>query len=340
MRFKELFELLDLEKDGLLTRRELRAAADFLGWGWNEAPLYAVLDLFSLFAPLSREKFESLTGQIADDPYGPYGKVLLSVRYAWEDDHAGRKTGCENGCARGNRLSEGIGKMPAESFDASIIPRILETTSGEQACEDYGKLLEKLGDARLAAGKCALLVVDPQRSFTRGAWMRSVGYGAENEVRPISAAFQNCAARLQDMGEEIETMFSRCPFPPDSYGWDSRLDEIVGDSAPYFIKPGNSILFPRTNGYKRWIDHCLRKGRNTLVIGGCTLNSCVRVSSIETAKTFSEKKLEVVVDLSLSGARAENYKRSGLFGGLSSVESAVNQMAGEGVMVVGKVEWA
>lgn len=104
-------------------------------------------------------------------------------------------------------------------------------------------------------------------------------------------------------GVLIETMFSRCPFPPDSYDWDDHFLGIIDEKHPYFIKPGNSIMFPQTNGFRQWVEKILNKVKNILVIGGCTLNSCVRVSAIETLKFFKRRNLQVFVDLSISGAR-------------------------------------
>ncbi len=49
--------------------------------------------------------------------------------------------------------------------------------------------------------------------------------------------------------------------------------------------------------------------------------------------------LEVVVDLSLCGARTKNYASSHAFNGLSAVESAVVQMLNEGIQVVQRIEW-
>ncbi len=72
---------------------------------------------------------------------------------------------------------------------------------------------------------------------------------------------------------------------------------------------------------------------------GCTLNSCVRVSSIKTSRKFRNRKLKVVVDLSMSGARTKNYISSPAFNGHSAVESAVVQMLDEGVQVVQQVKW-
>ncbi len=169
--------------------------------------------------------------------------------------------------------------------------------------------------------------------------MQSIGAGAENDVIPIVIAFNNCADVLKKIGNCAEVMFTRCPFPPGSYDWDPRLTGIIDSEQLYFIKPGNSVLFPPLNGFKQWMRHCIAQGRNTLVIGGCTLNSCVRVSSIDTVNQFKDRNLHVVVDLSTCGARSHNFKASALYDGLSAVESAVNQMIAAGVQVVRRVEW-
>ncbi len=47
--------------------------------------------------------------------------------------------------------------------------------------------------------------------------------------------------------------------------------------------------------------------------------------------------MNVAVDLSISGARSSNYMRSVLFGGMSPVEFAVEQMQQAGVEIVGPV---
>ncbi|MBN1840818.1 MAG: hypothetical protein JW883_00850, partial [Deltaproteobacteria bacterium] len=74
-------------------------------------------------------------------------------------------------------------------------------------------------------------------------------------------------------------------------------------------------------------------------MGGCTLNSCLRISSIETQDHFRDQKLQVVVDLSLSGARTSNFISTPMYGGLSAVESAVREMIAAGVLVVRRAEW-
>jgi nicotinamidase-related amidase len=185
----------------------------------------------------------------------------------------------------------------------------------------------------------ALLIIDPQRSFTSGAWMASMGPIGEREVLPIRLAFDNCAGLLKAVYQYVEVMFTRCPFPPESYGWDKRLERIVDTTQLYFIKPSNDVLMPRSNGYQEWVESLIRCGKKTLVMGGCTLNSCLRVSALETLRLFRNEGIDVLVDLSLSGARASNYMNSSLFGGMSSVEFAIREMSDAGVKVAERVEW-
>jgi hypothetical protein len=74
-------------------------------------------------------------------------------------------------------------------------------------------------------------------------------------------------------------------------------------------------------------------------MGGCTFNSCVRVSSVEALQFFQGRDLQVVVDASLCGARTRNYLPSPLFDGRSSVEAAIREMTAAGVQVVQRVQW-
>ena len=189
---------------------------------------------------------------------------------------------------------------------------------------------------RLPRDTAALLIIDAQRSFTAGVWMQSMGPDGERQVEPIRLAFSRLAHLL---GEEppSDVMFTRCPFPPDSYGWDAALDDMIHPRQPYFIKPGNSVLWPPDNGFTGWVERLLRRRRRTLVLAGCTLNSCVRVSAIDTQRRFGGE-LQVVVDPALCGARRDNYLPAPQFGGRSSVESALDQMRLAGVRVA-QIDW-
>jgi len=96
-------------------------------------------------------------------------------------------------------------------------------------------------------------------------------------------------------------------------------------------------LWPPTNGFASWVESLLHKGKRTLVMGGCTLNSCVRVSAREVQERFSKDGIQVVVDLSLSGARLANYIPTSQFSGKSSVHAAIVEMGDSGVNVVSHV---
>jgi hypothetical protein len=134
-------------------------------------------------------------------------------------------------------------------------------------------------------------------------------------------------------------MFTRCPFPPESYGWDERLEGILDAGQTCFIKPGNNVLMPPSAGFREWVESLMAKGVTTLVMGGCTLNSRVRVSACAVREAFPLEELEIVVDLSLCGARTGSYLNSPQFGGVSPVESAILQMKDAGVVAAESVEW-
>jgi hypothetical protein len=107
------------------------------------------------------------------------------------------------------------------------------------------------GGKSISSVKAGLLVIDPQRSFTSGVWMQSIGLNAESEVEPICQAFDNCARMLSKLRGCVETMFTRCPFPPGSYDWDERFRQLIKDSQLYFIKPGNSVMCPK----QKYVSH-------------------------------------------------------------------------------------
>lgn len=328
MELRNFFNLLDIDGDGELSRADLRRAAGMLGWSWREAPVFAVLDILAVMAPISENNFLKYMGQIQDDPFGPYGRVLSNLidLYKLETGLIGRK--------RGISLidNEETGDAVSEITD-SIYPG---------ASENYRKILESPDrpEPEISIGDSAVLIIDPQFSFTCGAWKRSIGPDADIEVRPIRAAFENCARHLEKYYSHIETMFTRCPFPPSSYEWDERLAGIVDANQAYFVKPGNSVLWPPANCFGTWIDFIIEKGTRFLVIGGCTLNSCVRVSAADTQRYAGDRDFRVIVDLTLSGARLENYRPSSRFGGASPVGAAIREMEMAGVWVARRVKWA
>ncbi|MBW1684042.1 MAG: isochorismatase family protein [Deltaproteobacteria bacterium] len=337
MTVDELFETLDLDSDGAISRSELHRAARRERWHWPHARLYALLDLLTIPGPLPRSAFISHMTRILRDPLGPFGEVLESSASSSPSllSRASRASRPRAGAREGADRSRSVG----DAFGAVV--SLLEDVIGSERANDYEALVRDSCEARveLSAADSALLIIDPQRSFTCGAWMQSVGAGAETEVAPIRLAFDHCARLLTALDRRVETMFTRCPFPPDSYAWDERLGEVIEDSQLYFLKPGNSVLWPPTNGFSKWVDHLIQRGKKALVMGGCTLNSCLRVSALETQRSFADRGLRVAVDLSLAGARTRNYVPSELFGGMSAVESAVREMVAGGVRVVPQVTW-
>jgi hypothetical protein len=314
----DLFDSLDRDGDGRICREDLRRAARDQGWHWREAPLYAVLDALTLAAPLEREALTRLVAEIVRDPRGPYGRVLRNLRPR---------------PLTGLAPAADPGEQPEQT--AALLARL----AGPEAANDLAALQTELAHARLDPGRAALLIIDPQRSFTEGAWMRSMGPDGARQVAPLRRAFDACAWRLQQLRGRVEIMFTRCPFPPDSYDWDPRVAAALGPDQPYFVKPQNSVLWPPTNGFAEWVEELLVRDRPTLVLGGCTLNSCVRVSAGQVQRRFAGSGLQVVVDLDLCGARLSNHLRSPQFGGRSSVEAAVREMLGAGVRVTPRAEW-
>ena len=334
-----LFNMLDLDKDGFLSRTDLNRAAEQYGWSWREAPVFSVFDLLSIASPIPRRRFIAYMDRIRNDPLGPYGKVLRhSPHFAGPVPRiSGRVAGHEPVDSREPKNAQQ--KPTPDDPKRAPVAGLLERHAGMDAASRFQSLLQTLETINFATDDAALLIIDPQRSFTEGAWMRSIGDGAETDVAPIRLAFDNCAALLTRHYGRVETMFTRCPFPVRSYGWDHRLAGIMDGDQLYFIKPGNSVLFPPDNGFRQWVSRCMDSGKKTLVMGGCTLSSCVRVSAIETRQAYGHRGLQVVVDLNLSGARTGNYMASPAFDGRSAVASAVRQMLAAGVGVVRQVDW-
>ncbi len=337
----ELFDILDLNKNGVLSRLELHEAALCMGWHWREAPVFAVLDLFTAAKPMSRDNFIAFMNQIIEDPYGPYGKVLLNL-HPFLSSIASKKTGIlKERTADVREVNNKPYQTTSKDKICNDMSDLLKHTANIGVANTYQKIIENMNikPIEISSDDAALLIIDPQRSFTRGVWMKSIGSEAELEVKPIRFAFEKCAQFLNENFSFVETMFTRCPFPPGSYDWDDAFAGVIGAGQLYFIKPGNSVLFPNTNGFREWVEGLMDDGKKILVMAGCTLNSCIRKSSIDTHKYFKDGMLQIVVDLSLSGARAVNYMQSSLYGGLSAVESAVREMTGEGVRVAQCVQW-
>jgi hypothetical protein len=338
VKISTLFDLIDLNNDGRLSRSELHAAAKRLGWHWNEAPLLAFLDLFTIQHPISKHDFKTYWHQIIEDPMGVYGRILLQSPLFSPQFQSTSGRRMEKKCRNLDDFCKGSIPKRYYRFANDLLSH-LKNHCSDKAANDFHRLLCALNSVCLSAGDTALLIIDPQMSFTSGVWMASIRKNPDIDITPISLAFKNGSNLLKTLYGKVEIMFSRCPFPPASYDWDRRFDDILNPKQLYFIKPGNSILFPPTNGFKEWVTNLIDSGKDTLVIGGCTLNSCVRVSAIEVHQYFKKLPLQVVVDLSISGARTSNFQPAEQYEGVSAVESAVRQMEAAGVKVVRCVRW-
>ena len=73
-----LFETLDVTNDGAISRSDLHLAAKRMGWHWEEAPIFALLDLLTIPEPIRKHQFDAYMQQVRDDPMGPYGMVLMN----------------------------------------------------------------------------------------------------------------------------------------------------------------------------------------------------------------------------------------------------------------------
>ena len=337
----ELFNILDLNKNGELSRSQLHESAQRMGWHWNEASVFAVLDLLTVLKPVSRDDFIAYMTQIIKDPHGPYGKVLINLQYFLSSTASKRTITSKEKIADVHKINKKQHRSESNHKTWDDIISLLKHIGNLDIANTYQNFLKnmRINILRIPTDNAALLIIDPQRSFTKGVWMQSIGSKGKLEVKPIQLAFEKCAQFLNQNHKFIETMFTRCPFPPCSYDWDDAFTGIINTQQLYFIKPGNSVLFPTTNGFREWVERVIDDGRKTLVIAGCTLNSCVRKSSIETQIYFKNRKLQIVVDLSLSGARTSRFIPSSLYGGSSAVESAIREMTDAGVRVTQCVEW-
>ena len=167
----------------------------------------------------------------------------------------------------------------------------------------------------------ALILLDCQQSFIAGFWMAGVDVA---EVQPLRSAFDRVATLLPKLSTDVRLLVTQCLFPT---AYDFALYPPVSDALEArdpatikrVIKPGNSILHAR--GATQWFDEFAASsadGVPTVVFGGCTLTSCVRVSATDLCERYagstsssasSQRRLNVCVDLSLCAARASNYIR-------------------------------
>lgn len=75
-KFSDLFNVLDRDRDGRLTREGLFRVAVEPGWSWQESHLHALLDFLTVGSPLGRAAFVGCLDEVNSDPQDFYGQVL------------------------------------------------------------------------------------------------------------------------------------------------------------------------------------------------------------------------------------------------------------------------
>ena len=169
-----------------------------------------------------------------------------------------------------------------------------------------------------SATNTALVLLDCQRSFIQGWWMAGVDPA---EVQPLRLAFDHVAALLPKLSTDVRMLVTQCLFPTVSdFALHAPVDDALAarDAATVtrVIKPGNSVL--QAHRATEWFDKVAASGVDgvlpTVVFGGCTLTSCIRVSALDLYRRYggncsSQPRLHICVDLNLCATRASNYVR-------------------------------
>ncbi len=187
----ELFQRLDLDRDGFISRSELNTAAKRFGWSWREAPVFAALDFLSISGPISKSEFIAYFDQMGNDPLGPYGKVLRNSPL-FSQAAPLRKNRVSHQETMAPNENKYTNRMRADTgFDSTT--ELLAHTAGIDIAANYQAFLDTLETCHIPTEDSALLIIDPQRSFTQGAWMQSMGNGAEVDVahkKPVGLSWR------------------------------------------------------------------------------------------------------------------------------------------------------
>ena len=145
-----VFDLLDLNHDEELSRTELQVAAKRLKWHWNEAPLFALIDLFSIPAPIPKHQFSLLMQEIIDDPMGVYGNVLLKLPYFSSPSE--------------RQFDQNADRLLEKDLDhsADVVP-LLERHAGSNIANAFQRLQGTLETICVSRDDAALLIIDPHK---------------------------------------------------------------------------------------------------------------------------------------------------------------------------------
>ena len=152
------------------------------------------------------------------------------------------------------------------------------------------------------AKRFALILIDPQNGFVNdGSWSRMFSDG---QSLPILEAFHRIVSFLRSIPNlsSIPILVSQTGF----ISHDRQIFEPIANELPLSI---TRVYKPHTNlsicpGVEQWLSEQLKSNLD-IVIGGCTITSCVRDSSIEMKKLFPQ--LNFFVHENLCAARKDNY---------------------------------
>jgi hypothetical protein len=152
----------------------------------------------------------------------------------------------------------------------------------------------------------ALILIDPQNGFINdGSWSRMFPIG---QSTPILEAFNRIVLFLRSIPNpsSIPVLISETGF---SHRDRQIYEPIANELSQRKFHSITRAYKPHTNlsicpGVHQWLHEQL-EAKLDVVIGGCTITSCVRDSSIQMKKMFSQ--LNFYVDQNLCAARKDNY---------------------------------
>ena len=152
----------------------------------------------------------------------------------------------------------------------------------------------------------ALILIDPQNGFINdGSWSRMFPIG---QSIPILEAFNRIVLFLRSIPNP-----SSIPILISETGFSSRdrqiFEPIANELSQRQFSSVTRAYKPHTNlsicpGVRQWLSEQL-EAKLDVVIGGCTITSCVRDSSIQMKTMFPQ--LNFFVDRNLCAARKDNY---------------------------------
>jgi hypothetical protein len=152
----------------------------------------------------------------------------------------------------------------------------------------------------------ALILIDPQNGFINdGSWSRMFPSG---QSTPILETFNKIVLFLRSIPNphSIPVLISETGF---SFRDRHLFEPIANELSQRQFLSVTRAYKPHTNlsicpGVRQWLSEQL-EAKLDIVIGGCTITSCVRHSSIEIKKMFPQ--LNLFVDQNLCAARKDNY---------------------------------